>query len=71
MDYVVGLPWSESYNDVLVIDTPGLAPSPKPPLLDWPSKTGPSAGTGIVATPCVFPFLLSFPVDRYYVIVSL
>ena len=37
-------------------DTPGLVLSPQPPLLDWPSNTGPSAGTGIVATPRVFPF---------------
>ena len=40
----------------VVSDTPGLAPSPQPPLLDWPSKTGPSVGTGIVPTPRVFPF---------------
>ncbi len=44
-----------------VDDTPGLALSPQLPLLDWPLNTGPSAGTVIVATPCLFLFLFIFP----------
>ena len=42
-------------------NTPGLAPSSQPLLHDGPSITGPSAGTGIVATLRIFFFSLIFP----------